>query len=136
MKLKFKQQGFQAEAVMSVADCFVGQPFTSGINYRIDPGRDVEATGQVRMDPEVAGFKNNDILLPPEVLLHNIHVVQQRQGLPLSGSLKSTAVCPVNLEIPSVASEPPISGSDLERVASRILLRESKQRLHATPGRH
>src|ERR1035438_1415041 len=99
MKLKFKQQGFQTDAVMAVADCFAGQPLTSGISYRIDPGRDVEATGQMRIDPEQSGFKNSEILLPPGELLQNIHTVQQRQNLPLSSSLRSTAVCPVNLDI-------------------------------------
>jgi type III restriction enzyme len=99
MKLKFKQQGFQTEAVMAVADCFAGQPLQSGITYRIDPGREVEATGQIRIDAEQSGFKNSDILLPDGELLRNIHVVQQRHNLPLSSSLKSTAVCPVNLDI-------------------------------------
>ena len=99
MKFKFKQQGFQTEAVMAVADCFAGQPLASGISYRIDPGRDVEVTGQMRIDPELAGFKNNDIVLPADVVLRNIHAVQQRQNLPLSSSLKSTPVCPVNLDI-------------------------------------
>lgn len=99
MKLKFKQQGFQTEAVMAVADCFAGQPLTSGISYRIDPGRDVEATGQIRIDAEMAGLKNNDIVLSADVLLRNIHSVQQRQNLPLSSSLKTTPVCPVNLDI-------------------------------------
>ena len=99
MQFRFKQQGFQTEAVMAVANCFAGQPLTGGISYRIDPGREVEATGQIRLDPEQSGFKNNDILLPPSELLHNIHAVQQHQNLPLSSSLKSTPVCPVNLDI-------------------------------------
>lgn len=99
MKLKFKQQGFQTDAVMAIADCFAGQPLQSGITYRIDPGREVEATGQIRIDSEQAGFKNSDIVSPPAELLRNIHAVQQRSNLPLSSSLKSTAVCPVNLDI-------------------------------------
>lgn len=99
MKLKFKQQGFQTEAVMAVADCFSGQPLTTGISYRIDPGRTLEATGQMLMDQELAGFKNNDIVLPNDVLLRNIHAVQQRQNLPLSSILKSTPVSQVNLDI-------------------------------------
>jgi len=31
MKLKFKQQAYQTQAVESVVDCFAGQPQTSGI---------------------------------------------------------------------------------------------------------
>jgi type III restriction enzyme len=99
MKLKFKQQGFQTEAVMAVADCFSGQPLSTGITYRVDPGRTVEATGQVRIDADLAGFKNNDIVVPTDVLLRNIHTVQQRQNLPLSSALKSTPVSQVNLDI-------------------------------------
>jgi type III restriction enzyme len=99
MKLKFKQQGFQTDAVMAVADCFAGQPFASGIGYRIDPGREVEATGQMLADLDQTGFKNSDLVLPLTEVLKNIHAVQQRHNLPLSSSLKSTSVCPVNLDI-------------------------------------
>lgn len=40
MKLKFKKQEYQAQAVKAVIDCFKGQPNTEGIRYRIDPGAD------------------------------------------------------------------------------------------------
>ena len=39
MKLKFKVQPYQTNAVNDVVDCFTGQPMTSGLTYRIDPGR-------------------------------------------------------------------------------------------------
>ena len=39
MKLKFKKQSFQTNAVNAVADCFAGQPKTEGVTYRIDPGK-------------------------------------------------------------------------------------------------
>ena len=38
MKLKFKVQPYQTDAVDSLADCFAGQPKASGVSYRIDPG--------------------------------------------------------------------------------------------------
>jgi type III restriction enzyme len=38
MKLKFKVQPYQTHAVDSLADCFAGQPKSSGVSYRIDPG--------------------------------------------------------------------------------------------------
>jgi len=38
MKLKFKVQPYQTNAVESVVDCFAEQVNTSGIAYRIDPG--------------------------------------------------------------------------------------------------
>jgi type III restriction enzyme len=99
MKLKFKQQGFQADAVTAVADCFQGQPLSSGVSYRIDPGRTVETTGQIRMDQEVSGFKNNELALPLAEVLKNIHAVQQRQNLPLSSELKRASGCEINLDI-------------------------------------
>jgi len=99
MKLKFKQQGFQTDAVTAVADCFQGQPLSSGVSYRIDPGRTVETTGQFRMEQEVSGFKNSDLALPLPEVLKNIHAVQQRQNLPLSSELKRAAGCEINLDI-------------------------------------
>ncbi len=38
MKLKFKVQPYQTNAVEAVVDCFAGQVNTAGIKYRIDPG--------------------------------------------------------------------------------------------------
>lgn len=54
MKLRCKVQPYQTNAVESVVDCFAGQPMTSGLAYRIDPGR----TAQVSAFDE--GFKNAD----------------------------------------------------------------------------
>ncbi len=38
MKLRFKVQSYQTEAVDSVVDCFAGQIRNDSIRYRIDPG--------------------------------------------------------------------------------------------------
>ena len=43
MKLKFKVQPYQTNAVNDVVDCFEGQPMSSGLTYRIDPGSKVQA---------------------------------------------------------------------------------------------
>lgn len=99
MKLKFKKQPFQTDAVEAVADCFAGQPSSTGIKYRVDPGRSVDASGQTISDLEVEGFKNADIAIPASKILENLHTVQQRQNLPLSSALVSTKVSPVNLDI-------------------------------------
>ena len=102
MKLKFKKQPFQTDAVNAVADCFIGQPKTEGVTYRIDPGKGgtTTATGQTQggFDFSQSGFKNRE-LLKSVPLLDNIQAVQQRQNLPLSTKLVSTKVCPVNLDI-------------------------------------
>ena len=99
MKFKFKHQGFQAEAVSAVVDCFAGQPFASGLTYRIDPGRETDPDGQMRLDPTQSGFRNSDLVLSDAELLQNIHLVQQRQNLPLSSQLKTTPASKVNLDI-------------------------------------
>ncbi|MEI8323830.1 MAG: DEAD/DEAH box helicase family protein [Betaproteobacteria bacterium] len=99
MKLKFKKQGYQTNAVEAVADCFAGQPKREGLNYRMDPGRAVDAGGQVVTPLESAGFKNADLALTPGQVLENIHSVQRRQNLPLSAALVKTKVCDINLDV-------------------------------------
>jgi type III restriction enzyme len=82
MKIKFKSQPYQAQAVDAVVDCFDGQPRQDALRYTIDPG----AGPQARM--EVAGFGNAELLQSLD-LLGNIHKVQRRALLPLSESLTS-----------------------------------------------
>jgi type III restriction enzyme len=110
MKLKFKVQPYQTSAVESVVDCFAGQVNTSGIAYRIDPGRtrsqrraaSAGYTEKTMKDGEAldqTGFKNADIQLTDTQLIENIHAVQRRQNLPLSDTLVTSAGCKVNLDI-------------------------------------
>ncbi len=99
MKLKFKKQAYQTNAVEAVADCFAGQPKREGLNYRVDPGRTVDAGGQAEAALETVGFKNADLALTPGQLLENIHAVQRRQNLPLSAALVKTKVCDINLDV-------------------------------------
>lgn len=87
MKIKFKKQNYQTDAVEAVADCFTGQPKRSGLQYRIDPGVEVAADQRSLQFEELAGFKNPDIEIPQEQLLKNIQAVQRRQNLPQSKSL-------------------------------------------------
>jgi type III restriction enzyme len=99
MKLKFKKQAYQTNAVEAVADCFLGQPKFTGMEYRIDPSPLQDAKGQVLAALETGGFKNADIALTPTQVLENIHAVQRRQNLPLSTALVSTKVCKFNLDV-------------------------------------
>lgn len=102
MKLKFKRQPFQSDAVYAVADCFAGQPKMEGVTYRIDPGKAGKATSaqaQSGFDFSQSGFKNRELVLNKEQLLANIQTVQQRQNLPQSTALASSKVCGVNLDI-------------------------------------
>ncbi|AMX03911.1 type III restriction-modification system endonuclease [Microbulbifer thermotolerans] len=81
MKLKFKTQAYQTNAVESVVDCFTGQPKHDGITYRIDPGSKQQRSAYEE------GFKNTDLALTEEQLLENIQKVQRRQNLPVSKTL-------------------------------------------------
>lgn len=101
MKLKFKKQTYQTAAVDSVVDCFQGQPFQSGLSYRMDPGRLESAGGQMRSEVDLPGFRNASFALPLEKVLENIRKVQQRQNLPLSAALASDRVtgAKVNLDV-------------------------------------
>lgn len=96
MKLKFKTQKYQTNAVEAVVNCFAGQPSSVGIKYRIDPGLAKKGTTVEMYD---TGFKNPDLALLPAKLLENIQNVQRSQNLPLSSSLAETKICKVNLDI-------------------------------------
>ena len=99
MKLKFKQQGYQTDAVKAVVDCFAGQPKSRGSKYAIDPGRAAEGDTVAMPWAEYGGFANASLALPPAKVLENLQVVQRRQNLPLSSELKKTPVCDLNLDV-------------------------------------
>lgn len=80
MKLKFKVQPYQTNAVEAVVDCFAGQPKVDALSYRMDPGR------QAQTSAFDEGFKNADLVLSEPQILENIQAVQRRQNLPLSSS--------------------------------------------------
>jgi len=96
VKLKFKNQPYQTVAVAAVVDCFKGQPFhKNGSRYRVDPGPN--KGGQLNLDD--SGFRNADIELPRAELLSNIQSVQKNALLPISPTLISNKVSPLNLDI-------------------------------------
>ena len=99
MKLKFKQQAFQTDSVMAVADCFLGQPLNTGLRYRIDPGRAEDKKGQLLVDFGDSGFRNHDLAIPLPEVLKNLQNVQQREALPPSAALKRSPICDLNLDI-------------------------------------
>lgn len=69
MRLRFKVQRYQTDAVDAVADCFAGQPR----HHRAGHGA------------------NAEIALSPAELLANIRAVQGERGLPLSAELAQSA---------------------------------------------
>jgi len=103
MKLKFKKQTFQTDAVNAVADCFAGQPKITGLKYRIDPGKMVDFKNPKQRllykNDYQTGLKNHKLVMPHQQILENIQAVQRQQNLPLSTELVKTKICPVNLDI-------------------------------------
>jgi len=112
MKLKFKHQPYQTNAVNAVLDCFKGQPFLAGFNYRIDPGvqqLDYHGNEPIHFDNEAAvrsvseryqsGFRNAELVLSEEQILENIQAVQRLQNLPQSNVLFKDNVSGINLDV-------------------------------------
>lgn len=110
MKLKFKVQPYQTHAVDAFADCFAGQPKSSGVSYRVDPGakpvapvapQQIDLLGAKTPEPTEAGFRNAELVLNASQLLGNVQGVQRRQNLPLSAALASDkhTGCTINLDV-------------------------------------
>jgi type III restriction enzyme len=99
MKLKFKHQAYQADAVRAIVDCFQGQPKSSGLKYAVDPGA-AHPNGFVPLPgTEVEGFANASLSIPPAVILKNLQEIQRVQKIPVSDSLKVTDVSKLNLDV-------------------------------------
>ncbi len=92
MKLKFKKQEYQSRAVKTVVGCFAGQPKDQGIRYRIDPG-------DIPINLEAVGFKNNEIKIGRSQILENIRGIQQKQHLYQSMDLVETKSAQINLDV-------------------------------------
>jgi len=97
MRLKFKQQKFQIDAVKSVVDCFRGQS-NHVSRFQMDTGRvKEEIEGQVSFLDEV-GFRNNPIGLAEGDVLKNIRKVQLRNGLKPSDKLEGRYNLTIEME--------------------------------------
>lgn len=92
MKLKFKQQAYQTNAVEAVVSVFAGQPYQSGISYKMD-------TGGAQLALDDSGFGNAPIQLNSAQLLENIKNTQREQNLPVSTVLSEDKICKVNLDV-------------------------------------
>ena len=92
MKIQFKHQKFQLDAVKSIVDCFEGQPNELS-RFTIDKGRrtkseQIEWDFSKNAEQEEIGFKNNAIKLLDHEFLGNIQRVQQKNGLQPSERLE------------------------------------------------
>lgn len=101
MKLQFKIQPYQTEAVDAVVDCFAGQPRHEGMSYRIDPGRastPAASTLDLALTTD-SGLRNAEIALTEQRILDNIKAVQRSRNLPLSKTLVSSKAGSFNLDV-------------------------------------
>lgn len=96
MKLQFKEQEFQLQAVKAVTDCFAGQPretnrFTLERSKELIRKAKAASIGQTDMDMEVMetiGYRNRAIQITEEQLLANIKGVQHQNEIPESDNLE------------------------------------------------
>lgn len=107
MKIKFKVQQYQTDAVKSIVDIFTGQPYIDRIKYRRDIGSSKQSQ-QLSMDIAIdqndddiaAGFKNADLAINDESLLLNIRNMQSRNNIKVSESLvKHLGRCSLDVEM-------------------------------------
>ena len=91
MRIQFKHQGYQSEAVDAVVDCFAGQPRDAG-QLPLDPRR-----AQRQLDNP--GVRNAELALDDLRLLRNVQKTQRRQSLPHSASLVPSKAGRVNLDV-------------------------------------
>ncbi|WP_427004465.1 type III restriction-modification system endonuclease [Pseudarthrobacter sp. H2] len=97
MKLQFKVQQYQTDAVDSVVEVFEGQPKHDGISYRIDPGKAKPNSSPTLFDTNEtpdSGLRNATIALTGAQLLENIRKVQRSRNLPLSAKLIDSKAAP------------------------------------------
>lgn len=89
MKLQFKEQDFQVQAVKAVVDCFIGQPlktnrFTLERSTALIRKAKQAATGAAVLDFEVEeeiGYRNSPVQVIESQILKNLHEVQKRNDL-------------------------------------------------------
>lgn len=107
MKLQFKIQQYQTDAVESTVDIFNGQPNQGLLDYKmdqgkayvIDNGRHIEQTDFV-VNENDTGYKNGEIVLSEDELLKNIHQIQTQNNIHLSSEvIKRLGACQLDIEM-------------------------------------
>ena len=89
MKLQFKEQDFQVQAVQAVVDCFEGQPlktnrFTLERSQELIKKAKQAASGTIALDfavEEEIGYRNSPLQIIESQVLKNIQEVQKRNDL-------------------------------------------------------
>lgn len=106
MKIKFKHQPFQLDAVQRIVDVFAGQP-KGDSRFTLDKGRrqtmeyagdlTQSSIGTAVLDAEY-GFKNNPIRIGDTEVFANIQSLQRLHGLPVSDKLEGRYNLTVEME--------------------------------------
>lgn len=104
MKLQFKIQKYQTDAVDSVIEVFNGQPNQDALEYKVDKGSAYLARKASELefsdDEEDTGYKNADVVLSEEELLKNIHRIQASENIRQSSDLvKKLGHCQLDVEM-------------------------------------
>lgn len=100
MKIRFKKQQFQTNAVNAVVECFKGQPRLSGNKYRVDTGVQKNNSQKTfSAFDHISGFKNAAFQIPEGQILENIQNIQRSQQLEVSPKLVPSPACGINLDI-------------------------------------
>lgn len=89
MKFKFTTQKFQTEAVKSITDVLLGQPYSENNAYIRDIGKITQQQAQVSdfTEKDDFGFANPRISLDDDDILKNIRHVQSENNIPQSEKL-------------------------------------------------
>jgi type III restriction enzyme len=101
MKLQFKEQQFQADAVRAVADCFSGQPLKTN-RFTLERSKEIirraqqAASGEATLDlehevMEAIGYRNSPVYISERQILENIKSVQRRNEIHESEHLEHQA---------------------------------------------
>ena len=108
MKLKFKIQSYQTEAVENTCKVFNGQPNLGLAEYVIDKGKVYVKQGGKQVEvkqgtlgfEDGSGYKNSEVALTEDQLLDNIHKVQADSNIKLSSEvIKNLGCCQLDIEM-------------------------------------
>lgn len=89
MKLQFKEQDFQVQAVKAVVDCFIGQPLKTN-RFTLERSKEIirkakeVAAGATVLNfdlQEEIGYRNSNVHLVEQQILKNIQEVQRKNDL-------------------------------------------------------
>ncbi len=107
MKLKFKIQQYQTDAVESTVGVFNGQPNQGLAEYKVEKGKVYKAIKGKRIeqkglldDLEINGYRNGAVELSEQQLLDNIRHIQTVNNINLSSEVaKRLGACQLDIEM-------------------------------------